>query len=196
MPAGTGPRHPGWRRNTRNSRYPQCVSQGSGEAGVIGRVLGGRYRLVTHIGAGPVHQRLPGLRPVAVAPSGSQAPLRGRPTRRVDQRRDFPRPLPGGCRRGLGGEPPPSGGGAQLGRLRLRPLRGERLRGERELAGDARFRVPAVAVAGSDGRPRGGPRAGAHTQPRAHPPRYPAFKHLVRQPRSDPLGRSGHIVGF
>ncbi|WP_419850771.1 protein kinase domain-containing protein [Candidatus Poriferisocius sp.] len=28
------------------------MSQGSGEAGVIGQVLGGRYRLVTHIGAG------------------------------------------------------------------------------------------------------------------------------------------------
>lgn len=37
--------------NTQNSQYPQDVSQ-DGMAGVIGRVLGGRYRLVTRIGAG------------------------------------------------------------------------------------------------------------------------------------------------
>ena len=52
VPAGRVVRHPGWRRITRNCLYPQGVSQGSGEAGVIGRVLGGRYRLVNHIGAG------------------------------------------------------------------------------------------------------------------------------------------------
>ena len=39
-------------RKTQNSKYPRCVSQGSGETGVIGRVLGGRFRLVTRIGAG------------------------------------------------------------------------------------------------------------------------------------------------
>ncbi len=39
-------------RKTQNSKYPHCVSQGSGETEVIGRVLAGRFRLVTRIGAG------------------------------------------------------------------------------------------------------------------------------------------------
>ena len=42
----------GWRPSVNCTASVVFVSQGSGEAGVIGRVLGGRYRLVTHIGAG------------------------------------------------------------------------------------------------------------------------------------------------
>ena len=45
-------RHPGWRGTAPKDKYPQSVSQGTGDAGVIGRILGGRYRLVTYIGAG------------------------------------------------------------------------------------------------------------------------------------------------
>ena len=49
VPADRARRHPGWRGTAVFGKYPQSVSQGSGETG---RVLGGRYRLVSRIGAG------------------------------------------------------------------------------------------------------------------------------------------------
>ena len=155
----------------------------SGVADLTGRVLAGRYRLLTPIGAGASGR-------VYVADDvrlrrrgrGEGAPRRPRRRRRV------PPPLP---RRGAGrgvAAPPERDGGLRLGRRR-RAVHGARAAAGREPPGAARHRRAPDARAGRSRRPPGHRGARVRARARARAPRHQAGEPALRRARHPPRRR-------